>query len=117
MSDSQNTKETVAQMTEKLKEIETHNEEMLKEIKILKRKQQNWGKALIQLNQGSDYERKIKYLSDEIRASKQKIKDMEGSLEKKSMAAKSQFEQMLQLDHKYREMKGHYLRGNTDKLG
>ena len=50
MSDSQNTKETVAQMTEKLKEIETHNEEMLKEIKILKWKQQNWGKALIQLN-------------------------------------------------------------------
>ena len=38
MSDSQNTKETVAQMTEKLKEIEGHNEEMLKEIKMLKRK-------------------------------------------------------------------------------
>ena len=50
---------------------------MLKEIKMLKRKQQNWGKALIQMNQGSDYERKIKYLTEEIWASKQKIKDME----------------------------------------
>jgi hypothetical protein len=36
MSESHNTKETVVQMTEKLKEIETHNEEMLKEIKNLK---------------------------------------------------------------------------------
>ena len=68
------------------------------------------------MNQGSDYERKIKYLTEEIRASKQKIRDMEGNLEKKSVATKNQFEQMLQLDHKYREMKGHYLRGNTDKL-
>ena len=47
MQDSQNTKETVAQMTEKLREIEKHNEEMLKEIKMLKWKQQNRGKALI----------------------------------------------------------------------
>ena len=38
MQESQNTKETVAQMTEKLKEIEKHNEEMLWEIKMLKRK-------------------------------------------------------------------------------
>lgn len=36
MQESQNTKETVAQMTEKLKEIEKHNEEMLWEIKMLK---------------------------------------------------------------------------------
>ena len=41
---------------------------------------------------------------------------MESNLDKKNNAAKNQFEQMLLLDHKYREMKGHYMRGETDKL-
>lgn len=53
-------------MTEKLREIEKHNEEMQKEIKILKKKQTTRGKQLVKLNQGSDYERKIKFLTDEI---------------------------------------------------
>ena len=103
-------------MTEKLKELERHNDEMSREIKVLRKKQATRGKALAQLNKGSEYERKIKYLTDEIKASKGKIRDMEGSLEKKNSTAKNQFEQMLMMDHKFREMKGHYKRGDTDKL-
>ena len=40
---------------------------------------------------------------------------MENTLEKKSTTAKSQFEQMLMLDHKYRELKAHLSKDKQSK--
>lgn len=71
-------------------------------------------KQLASMTKGVDFEQKIKQTNDEIRVSKDKIKTLESNLQKKSTTAKAQFEQMLMLDHKYRELKGKYIKGNIN---
>ena len=71
-------------------------------------------KKVKQLPSANKFEHKIKLCTDEIKVSKEKIKEMENTLEKKTTTAKSQFEQMLMLDHKYRELKEQL---NKDKQG
>mmetsp|Transcript_24242 Transcript_24242/g.21526 ORF Transcript_24242/g.21526 Transcript_24242/m.21526 type:complete len:258 (+) Transcript_24242:149-922(+) len=115
-----NTKETVAELSNKLKNLEEGNDHLVKEINKLKINQNNRAKNLINANssspaQNSSMNVKLPNLENKINL-KSKIEIKKNPEVNKSTTAKAQFERMLLLDHKYRELKGNLEKGNTEKL-
>jgi DNA repair exonuclease SbcCD ATPase subunit len=88
-----------------LKEAEKRNQELLREIKALQRIQTEQGKALEKMTTENDYVGKIKGLMDELRMAKEKIKEMEEKMKKDEKTMKSQFEHMMKLQEKCKELK------------
>jgi TolA-binding protein len=77
----------------------------LREIKALQRIQTEQGKALEKMTTENDYVGKIKGLMDELRMAKEKIKEMEEKMKKDEKTMKSQFEHMMKLQEKCKELK------------
>lgn len=67
----------VLELEDKLKESERRNAELQKEVKSMARIQNDQGKALEKIINEGDFHNKIKYMQDELRKAKEKIKDLE----------------------------------------
>lgn len=92
-----------------LKEAEKRNQELIREIKALQRIQSEQGKALEKMTTENDYVSKIKALMDELRMAKETIKTMEEKQKKDEKTMKSQFEHMMKLQEKCKELKAQAL--------
>jgi DNA repair exonuclease SbcCD ATPase subunit len=92
-----------------LKEAEKRNQELLREIKALQRIQTEQGKALEKMTTDNDYVAKVKALMDELRLAKEKIKEMDEKMKKDEKTMKSQFEHMMKLQEKCKELKAQAL--------
>ena len=88
-----------------LKEAEKRNQELLREIKTLQRIQTEQGKALEKMTTENDFVGKIKGLMDDLRLAKEKIKEMDEKMKKDERTMKSQFEHMMKLQEKCKELK------------
>jgi chromosome segregation ATPase len=90
-----------------LKEAEKRNQELIREIKALQRIQNEQGKALEKITVENDYVNKIKSLMDELRIAKEKVKELENKQKKDEKTVKSQFDHMIRLQEKCKELKAH----------
>ena len=80
-----------------LKEAEKRNNELIREIKALQRIQNEQGKALEKITTENDYVNKIKTLMDELRISREKVKELEAKQKKDEKTLKGQFDHMNRL--------------------
>ena len=85
---------------------------LLREIKALQRIQTEQGKALEKMTTDNDYVAKVKALMDELRLAKEKIKEMDEKMKKDEKTMKSQFEHMMKLQEKCKELKAQALGQN-----
>ena len=100
-----------------LKEAEKRNQELIREIKALQRIQSEQGKALEKMTTENDYVSKIKGLMDELRMAKEKIKEMEEKQKKDEKTMKGQFEHMMRLQEKCKELKASLTSGGANSEG
>lgn len=101
--------EKLMQYENSLKEAEKRNQELIREIKALQRIQNEQGKALEKMTTENDYVSKIKNLMDELRLAREKVKDLEERQKKDEKTVKSQFEHMIKLQEKCKELKAQAL--------
>jgi len=98
-----------------LKEAEKRNQELIREIKALQRIQSEQGKALEKMTTENDYVSKIKALMDELRMAKEKIKEMDEKQKKDEKTMKGQFEHMMKLQEKCKELKTSLVGGGASE--
>ena len=70
----------VASLTVKLKDLESSNQSLMKQIKQFKQAQNSRAKMLANMNKGNDFDQKIQNCVDEIKQSKEKIKELQNNI-------------------------------------
>lgn len=98
-----------------LKEAEKRNTELIREIKALQRIQNEQGKALEKITTENDYVNKIKNLMEELRIAREKNKELESKQKKDEKTVKTQFDHMMKLQERCRELKASALGGGDSK--
>eukprot|EP00347_Sterkiella_histriomuscorum_P007381 403349157 len=88
-----------------LKEAEKRNQELVREIKALQKIQNEQGKALDKITNQNDYNMKIKNLMDELKVTKEKYKEVDEKQRREEKTNRSQFEQVIRLEEKCKELK------------
>ena len=79
----------------------------------MQRIQSEQGKALEKMTTENDYVAKIKALMDELRMAKEKIKEMDEKQKKDEKTMKGQFEHMMKLQEKCKELKSSIVGGGN----
>ena len=70
----------VASLTVKLKDLESSNQSLMKQIKQFKQVQNSRAKMLANMNKDNDFDQKIQNCVDEIKQSKEKIKELQNNI-------------------------------------
>eukprot|EP00347_Sterkiella_histriomuscorum_P007411 403349026 len=96
----------IMELQSKLKETETKNQELSKELKSMHKIQVEQGRALEKITDENDYPIRIKAMVEELRYTKERSKILEQKLRNEEKINKQNQEHMIRLEETIREMKG-----------